>query len=254
MTGVGGPGLSPDGAAPGAAPGAGRARRVAVVDDDDVTRTGTVALLARHPGIEVVAEMTHIDAVARPDWDGVDVAVVDASDRRRETDQFPGVGVVQAIRHRRDPTQTMILVLTGIMFDDAVRRRMREAGADYYVHRSAVMDAAQLCDAVMAPAGSGLVPEPCDAEALHRMGVTAVTDVNEAVRAATEEGLLGGDTALARRGRSRSQRRARFAERANLEARNADGRIPDREQETPGLPQIDRFLRWATRIRDGQRG
>ena len=91
--------------------------RVAVIDDDDVTRTGAVVLLRSHPQIEVVAELTHDSALTRTNWEGIDVALVDASDHRRVDDQFPGVAVVQNIRRCEEGARVRIIVVTGVMFD-----------------------------------------------------------------------------------------------------------------------------------------
>jgi hypothetical protein len=72
------------------------------------------------------------------------VVVVDAADERREDDQFPGVGVIEQIRKTPSSTETTILVLTGHYFHPALRRRMREAQADFFYHRSELQSAAAL--------------------------------------------------------------------------------------------------------------
>jgi CheY-like chemotaxis protein len=221
---------------------------VAVVDDDDITLLGSTAILDKCPGIEVEASVSHEAALDGAfSWDGIDVVLVDASDRRFSDDHFPGVLVVQRIRASRTSQQTRVIVLTGVMFDDAIRRRMREAGADFYYHRSELLDAAVLCRVVLQPEAS--VPEPEDVERLFRLGIGDSTRVNEAVQAARDEGLLSGES-VGGRGRDRIRRRERFARRAGLHVVTADGRPPDREQQAPSLPQIDRFLRWATRLRE----
>jgi hypothetical protein len=183
-------------------------------------------------------------------WCEVDVAVVDASDRRRADDQFPGVGIVAAIRVHRRHDQTRVVVVTGVMFDDAVRARMREAGADYYFHRSCVQGADQLCAAVLTPSEDDRVPPPAEAEVLHRLGVTSMARINAGIEAARAEGFVDTDPVLARRGRDRTRRRQRFNERARLSPMTRDGRRPDRTQDTPSMPQIQRFLDWATRMRE----
>ena len=223
---------------------------IVVVDDDEITRLGTTIILDSHADIHVVASLNHVEAAeSMGTWKGVDIAVIDASDQRRSDDQFPGVGIVQAIRVHRSPEQTRIVVLTGVMFDDAVRRRMREAGADYYFHRSALPDAASLWGAVLEPTAADLVPPPADPEALHRLGVTDRTQVNAAVRAGADEGFLNSDPVLAQRGRDRNRRRERFNQAVRLTPVTAQGLTPDRHQDSPSLPQIERFVRWATRVR-----
>jgi len=223
--------------------------RVVVIDDDDVTRVGTVAILAADPTIEIVRSGSH-EGAAGP-WDEVDVVLVDASDHRRTDDHFPGVGVVQAIRADRSGagSRCTIIVLTGVLFDDAVRRRMREAGADFYYHRSELADAQRLVDVVLGRGERHPVPEPADPEVLFRLGVTERTQVNEGVAAASELELVSGDARLGKRGSRRTRRREAFNGRARLSPVASTGRPVDRAQEAPSLPQIDRFLRWATQIR-----
>jgi CheY-like chemotaxis protein len=224
--------------------------RVVVVDDDDINRRGMASLLVEEPGIEVAASVTHADALSRPDlWDGVDVVVVDAADERNPTDHFPGVAVVEEVRRRRPRGQTRIVVVTGHFFDDAVRRRMREARADFYYHRSEVGDAASLRDAVLRPEAHRRVPEPADPVDLFNQGVTDETRVNRAVTYAAQHEL---EAAMARQDRPRrswERLRREFNREARLSPATTDGRLPDRRQELPSRPQIVRFLQWATRVK-----
>ena len=57
-----------------------------------------------------------------------------------------------------------------------------------------------------------------------------------------------------RRGADRSRSWARmrysFNDVARLNPVNADGRPPERRQEAPSLTQIERFVRWATRVKE----
>lgn len=231
----------------------GRPLRVAVVDDDDVNRHGMTGLLAAEPDIEVRLSLTHDQALAEDAaWYELDVALVDAADRRRDGDQFPGVQVVRHIRAHRPRGTLIIVVVTGHYFDDAVRRRMREARADYFYHRGDMADAEVLRDAVLrAERARDQVPEPADPEALIRLGVTAATRVNQAVAHALDNKL---ERELAERRDPRSRRwqrlRALFNKEARLTPMTSDGRLPDRHQDLPSLPQINRFLIWATKVKD----
>ncbi len=221
--------------------------RVAVVDDDDITRAGVETILAAHPDIDVACSLSH-DQALEPDrrWDGVDVALVDAADERQGYDQFPGVQVVERIRAERTPSQTMVIVVTGHFFDDAVRHRMREAKADLLYHRSQIQQRERLYELVLHPErGKAAVPEPLDHESLWRLGITDGTHVNEGVRAAVDLDLAHG--ASGGRSRARTRLRDTFNRRAGLTTVNADGTQPERDQEAPSFPQIDRFLQWATR-------
>jgi CheY-like chemotaxis protein len=226
--------------------------RVAVVDDDDINRRGMTSLLATEPDIEIRASLNHDEALAESGrWAEIDVVIVDAADRRREGDQFPGVQVVRRIRRYRPPGELIIVVVTGHYFDDAVRRRMREAQADYFYHRGDMADAEVLRDVVLrSERAHSMVPEPADPEALIRLGVTTWTRVNQAVTHALGHEI---ERELAERRDPRSRRwqrlRALFNKEARLTPMTSDGRLPDRRQDLPSLPSPARApprLRGAT--------
>jgi CheY-like chemotaxis protein len=224
--------------------------RVVIVDDDDINRRGMASLLAEDAGIEVAGSITHADALGRPElWAGVDVVLVDAADERNEADNFPGVAVVEEVRRHRPRGRARIVVITGHFFDDAVRRRMREAEADYYYHRSEVGDARSLRDAVLRPEEHRRVPDPIDPGELFNQGVTDETRVNRAVTYAAEHGLQGTMAERDRPRRSWERLRREFNREARLSPATTDGRLPDRRQEAPSRPQILRFLAWATRVK-----
>ena len=228
-------------------------KRVVIVDDDDISRRGFAELLADRPELEVIGMLDHREAVGwgASEWSSVDVALVDAADEREDADHFPGVGVVEAIRAARTPDETIVVVVTGHFFDDALRTRMREAGADFFYHRSQFSDVDRLYQVLLHPeAERAPVPPPMDTEALFRVGVTPGTRINDAIRMAgslaspTTPGELGS-----RRSRAWLRYRATFNEVARLNPVNADGTVPEREQRDPSLPQIERFLQWATRAK-----
>jgi DNA-binding NarL/FixJ family response regulator len=129
--------------------------RVIIVDNDDISRRGLGELLADHPAIDVGAVLSHDAALA---WDGswqkVDVVIVDATDEGRGDDGPAGVAVVKHVRRRAGPHTPVIIAITGQFFDDAVRRRMREADADFIYHRSEVQDTDSLYAAVLSLDGA----------------------------------------------------------------------------------------------------
>jgi DNA-binding NarL/FixJ family response regulator len=225
--------------------------RVIVVDDDDISRRGLAALLDDSSDITVVGAFTHGDAVNLVDaWNRVDVVVVDAADERMEEDQFPGVRVVEQIRRHRTSEQTLILVLTGHYFHAALRRRMREARADFLYHRSELQDTDDLLRAVLHPDQARTLPREDDLEELMRHGVSAHTRVNEAIAYAQSDAMADSFTEPgAPRSRRWLAQRREFNRVARLAPVNRDGLPPDREQREPSVVQIERFLRWATRIR-----
>lgn len=224
-------------------------RRVAIVDDDDISRRGLVAVLDESPHIKVVGSSTHDDADRLKPWSGIDVVIVDAADERREDDHFPGVDVVQSIRRDRSADETRVIVITGHYFDDAVRRRMREAKADEMYHRTEIQDAEALTAAVLSdPTTETAVPDPSDPEAMFRLGINDTTRVNDGV-AFVKDGSLSVDGPVSPRSRRWQRLRQTFNEITRLHPVNIDGTLPDRDQRDPSLPQIDRFHRWATRTK-----
>jgi CheY-like chemotaxis protein len=230
--------------------------RVMVVDDDDINRHGMAGLLASDERVAVAATLSHVDAMVwAGDWSLVDVALVDAADDRADGDQFPGVGVVERMR-RQASRRLTVVVVTGHFFDDAIRRRMWEAGADFFYHRSELADRRVLLRVVLEPEACRRVPAPHDPDAQFRLGVTGATRVNRAVAHAVERDVA---RTLAQRGEPRSRRwlrlRRDFDREARLTPMTAGGHLPDRNQDLPALPQIARFLAWATRVKGapGQR-
>ncbi len=222
------------------------------MDDDDLSRRGIAELLGDRSELKVVDSFTHVQAMDRPRWDDIDVVMVDAADERLGGDQFPGVEVVETIR-LHGGSRAKVHVVTGHFFDDAIRRRMREAGADFFHNRLDLHDTSVLYGAVL-DAGDVTrtgVPAESDPETTFRLGVTEATRVNRAVRYAeghpVQEDVGGGG---GRRSRAKLHYRLRFARETGLNPVNADGRPPDREQDAPSLPQIQRFLEWATKVKD----
>ena len=222
--------------------------RLVVVDDDDIQRRGMAEFLADQHKIEVVGTLDHGEAIDWDvQWEGVDVAVIDAADPSRSGDQFPGVAVVEHIRRRRAPGETTVIIVTGHFFDDAVRRRMREAGADYFFHRAEIRKRDALYEVVLHPEHLSVgVPTPRDPDALIRMGIGADSRVNGAVNFALTHPSW---TAGSQRSRSWATYRRAFNSVARLQPMNSDGTPPDRDQDDPSLSQIERFVKWATRIK-----
>jgi CheY-like chemotaxis protein len=222
--------------------------RVVVVDDDDISQRGLGELLADHPAIDVAALLSHDGALEwEGNWHDIDVVIVDAADERRHDDHFAGVAVVEHVRRSSGEHPPVIIVVTGHFFDDAVRRRMREADADFFYHRSEVQDTASLYAAVLHPDSARMgVPEVRDPETLFRHGIVASSRVNDGVKSARALGLtnpLGSGS----RSRPRSRLRQVFNRSARLNPVNRDGTVPERKQDAPSFPQIDRFFEWATR-------
>jgi DNA-binding NarL/FixJ family response regulator len=228
--------------------------RVVIVDDDDINRRGMVSVLNDASEIEVVAALTHVEAMhGSMRWNVADAVLVDAADERRDDDHFPGVQVVEEIRRSSLTRRPTVIVVSEHYYDDALRRRMHEARPDYFHHRTHLYDGEALRRVVLHPERVSSAVPPCvDLEAQFRHGVTDYTRVNRAVTFARERGVLD---LLAARPEPRSRAWLRLRKDFNREARlnpvTTDGRTPDRAQDYPSLPQISRFLTWATRVKRG---
>lgn len=230
--------------------------RVVVVDDDDISRRGLTELITDRAELEVVGSLLHDEALGwDAEWNTVDIAIVDAADSRRGGDHFPGAGVVGHIRRRRSREQTMVIVLSGHIFDDAVRRRMREAEADYFYHRSELQDSADLFRAILHPEDDHLgVPERADSEAQIRLGIGSSTGVDTAVSLSDPMGLRAKVGARASdRGRSWSRLQTSFNDVAHLNPINVDSTLAEPRRRVPQPTQLERFLKWASRVKDSAR-
>lgn len=223
--------------------------RVVVVDDDDIQRRGMAEYLADRAELDVVGTLEHGEALGWDlQWNGIDVAVIDAADPDQTVDQFPGVAVADHIRRRRTPGQTKIIIVTGHFFDDALRRRMREAGADYFFHRAELRKRDALYEAILHPEHLGIgVPTHQDPDALIRLGIGKGSRVNDAVSFVRSNPAR---PAGSHRSRAWTTYRRAFNAVARLQPMNSDGTPPDRDQDNPSLTQIERFVKWATQIKN----
>lgn len=90
-------------------------RRILIVDDHELVRTGLRGVLSAAEGFDVVAEASDgIQALAAVELHHPDVVVMDL--------QMPGMGGIEATRRiLKLRPDTRVLVVT--MFDDDVRRR-----------------------------------------------------------------------------------------------------------------------------------
>lgn len=208
-------------------------------------------MLAESALIEVVDVLAHPAALGRTDWTGVTTVLVDAVDERRVDDQFAGVSVVEHVRRHTKPAATSIVVMTDHFYDDALRRRMSEARADAFHHRAELADADTLRDIILRPSSARRrVPPARTPDGELAYGVSGSTRVNRAVAFALAHDLRDQ---LAHRTQPRSRYWMRLRRDFNAEARlfplTVDGCEPDRNQSLPSLPQIARFLTWATTIK-----
>lgn len=175
-------------------------------------------------------------------WDGVDVVIVDAFDEREAFDRFPGVAVVEAIRRRRSPDETLVVVISGHVLNELLRLRMAEAGADFFYGHAEVRDLPTLVEVIQQPdAGRRVDPVP-EAEGVN----AALRHVEEAgIAAAFEPGQTQRAASLSRRTVINARRRV--GEMTGLGAApDTGGR--DRRRRMPEWKALVRFVNRARGI------
>jgi DNA-binding NarL/FixJ family response regulator len=220
-------------------------RRIVVVDDDVWVRRGRAASLAEVPGLAVTAVLSHADALDFDQWDEADIALVDAWDERASFDRFPGVRVVEAIRARRSPAETLVVVVSGHVFDEMLRLRMAEAGADFFYSHADVRDLDALTEILLRPDAARRVT-PSDAQALEDVGLTTASRPNATLRQVSQAGLseafAPGESQkalpISRRGIINARRR--LADAAGLAHTGGPS-----ERVAPEWRAIVRFVNWA---------
>jgi DNA-binding NarL/FixJ family response regulator len=234
-----------------------RARRVVVVDNDPVMRAGTYAVLAGSRQLQLVAAVDHDTALSwSAEWDGVDVAVVDASDQRREVDQFPGVDVVRSIRNAS--THLLVIVLTGQYLHPGLRRRMWEAGADFFYPRDEGMTEEELVSAVVCPEQHRRLTAP-QIRMHDELGVTDRTRVNELVERLSAPEIRSALSFERRKKADPHGERSRWWQKVRRTATGPTGLTPVKasgeiahDLDSPSVVQLRKFLAAMTRVQRGQ--
>lgn len=227
-----------------------------MVDDNQLTLPGFLQALETSGEVEVVAGLSHDEALEWDgDWSTVDALVLDAADEGRAGDQFPGVAVVRRVRGAAGDGGPLIVVVTGHYLHDGLRHRMARAGADFYFLRADLRSPEALLDVVLHPERHRReVPDVIDRDAQRLLGIGSTSDVESFVGRVEEEGLAG---TLSGEDRVRDQPRSRRWARFRREAAVAGGIAPvnlttgdtPRGQDTPSIRQLARLWQWAARIR-----
>ena len=183
---------------------------VAIVDDDEWVRRGRVAALGETDDIVPVIGVDHRSAMAMSldEWAGIDKVLIDAYFDEADFDHFAGVGVAERIRSVELSPQPTLIVVTGHVLNDVLRLRLAQAGADYLFSHYQVRTVEQLAAAVRDPGAFAidLVPHP---DGLGRLGLSADSRPNDALRWVEREGLH--QLFRARRNQGRARRPTRSA-------------------------------------------
>lgn len=238
-------------------------RRVVLIDDNELTLRGFAEVLSGCPEIELVAATEHTAVLVDPrSWSDVDVVVLDAADEDRCGDQFPGVQVVRHLRRQAGDRLTVV-VITGHFFDDGLRHRMANAGADFFFLRSEVRSSAKLVDIVLHPESYRRgVPPVADPERLRLLGITPRSAV-ETMVGYVEEADLGAalspgapdvDVTARLSRRSVIRHRQAIGRAGKIQPMNATTGAPpnDESRRSPSLPQVSQLWRWAARVKYGR--
>lgn len=103
--------------------------RVAVIDDEDLVRTGIVSILNRVEGIEVVAEgSSGEDAINVCRDVNVDVMLMDI--------KMPGIGGYAAVRTLSKINSDVKILIVSVYADDMYPTRLLQAGAKGYITKA----------------------------------------------------------------------------------------------------------------------
>jgi two-component system, NarL family, response regulator DevR len=128
-----------------------RGLRIVVVDDHEIVREGLVAILARQPGYDVVAQAgTVADALASverylPDLVILDISLPDGS----------GIETCREIKARLP--ETKVVILTGSGDEDSVLTAVVAGASGYLLKQSGIRDVLRAIDVV---AGGGSLLDP----------------------------------------------------------------------------------------------
>lgn len=231
--------------------------RVAVVDDDAISRAGMVKLLDE-AGMQVVLDCTHDEAMSSfGESEGIDVLLVDAADDRNVGDHFPGVRVVMALRSLPQHRDTTVIAVTGHRLEGGLSLRMREVGADLMMDRREIRDDGALIDVVRNPGSARREVEVVDRARMEMLGITPSSNLQALVDEVEMAGLAGllddeqvATGAPGRRSREWWRIRERVARAGGIQPRNTDGSHPHRDQDVPSLGQLRRVYAYALRIKD----
>jgi DNA-binding NarL/FixJ family response regulator len=106
--------------------------RILIVDDMAAVREGLRTLLGDEPGVEVVGEASDGEQAVRLVNDlRPDVVLMDI--------EMPGVGGLQATRTIKNRPQPPLVIVMSLYGGEAESARAREAGADRFVTKSALL-------------------------------------------------------------------------------------------------------------------
>ena len=193
-------------------------------------------------------------------WTDVDVVLLDAADEGRAGDHFPGVGVVRHIRSNAGDSVPTVVVVTGHFFDDGLRHRMAEVGADFFFLRPEIRSSEKLIDIVLNPKRYRRgVPEVSDKVGVGLLGITGGSVIEGFVGYVEANELEATLNGVDRAGASQSRRsllrhRKGLAKASGIETLNISTGFPPGEfQKSPSMRQVRKIWAWAARVKYSDR-
>lgn len=154
-------------------------QKVAVIDGDEWSRRGLSQALSELDMFAVVASHDHDEALARRDWNDVDLILVDSGMDSDAWDRYIGVKVTQRIRSYvgRSQHSPHIVAFLNHGPTDVLRLRFAEAGANQSVLRAELCRTVQLLH-VLNPSNRPVEVRPEARDEIARLGLSARSRLN----------------------------------------------------------------------------
>jgi hypothetical protein len=169
--------------------------RVAVIDDDVLTRAGAKVLFDGNPSFTHSSTFTFEQALATPRerWREFDRIVVDVHDRSRErreagTDVYTGVEIIESFR--RAGATAQILAITPTKANPLLTERLVHSGVHFVYERWDFASGRDLIEAVLTPCESAR-PKSHHPRVLLQEGVGRRSNPNHAMDAFKTSPLYG---------------------------------------------------------------
>jgi DNA-binding NarL/FixJ family response regulator len=172
--------------------------RVVIIDDDQWVSRGRAAVVEETHSMALAGRLHPrevVDGTNTVDWNSVDVVVVDAHDATAGFDRFVGVQVVERIRQVCGRDRPRVVVITGHVYNELLRLRMAEAGADLFFAHAEIttpdaLRAAILTDPVSIDAATGSSVNDALRWAHQHLGEEALADESQKALPVSRRGII----------------------------------------------------------------
>lgn len=152
----------------------------------------------------------------------------------------------------------IVTVITAQFFHDGLRRRVREAGADYFLYREDIVRTDLLARAVLDPASLGQrwSEDMAARENLLLLGLDSDSRVNEFIGFVDDTDLTevidprkSSSAGHGKRSRWWSRIRHEASDVGRIRPVTREGNAPSRDQRAASLSQLRNIYEWATKVR-----